>query len=177
VKIGIDATCWWNNRGFGRYTREMLTALFQLDTQHHFTLFIDQPIEDLSRFANVEIIEVGSSRPTTEAAVADSSRSVLDMFRLYRAVASTRLDLMYFPAVYSWFPVPNRLPMMLTVMDAIAEHYPKLIFSSWRSRFFCCVQCIPGNQITTLADHLPTVVCPLQIQNATLNLLPAGVAK
>lgn len=136
MRIGIDATCWWNNRGFGRFTRELLTALFELDTEHSYVLFVDQPIEDLSRFSHVTIVEVGSSRPTTEAAVADSSRSLLDMFALYRSVARTDLDLMYFPAVYSWFPVPQSLPTMLTVMDAIAEHYPQLIFPNWKSRIF-----------------------------------------
>lgn len=135
MNIGIDATCWWNNRGFGRFTRELLTALFELDTDHSFVLFTDQPIEDLSRFPRVSIVEVGSRRPTTQAAVADSSRSPLDMYALYRSVAHAELDMMYFPAVYSWFPVPQKLPTMLTVMDAIAEHYPKLIFPHWKNRF------------------------------------------
>lgn len=136
MKIGIDATCWWNNRGFGRFTRELLDALFQLESSHSFVLFVDQPIDDVSRYPNVSVVLVGSSRPTTEAAVADSSRSPVDMFRLYRAVAGASLDIMYFPAVYSWFPVPRKLPTMVTVMDAIAEHYPELIFTSWKSRFF-----------------------------------------
>lgn len=136
MRIGIDATCWWNNRGFGRFTRELLTALFDLETAHSYVLFVDQPIEDLSRYQHVSIVEVGSSRPTTEAAVADSRRSLRDMWALYSSVAETKLDLMYFPAVYSWFPVPQSLPTMLTVMDAIAEHYPKLIFPSLKSRLF-----------------------------------------
>ncbi|MDG2045655.1 MAG: glycosyltransferase family 1 protein [Halioglobus sp.] len=140
MNIGIDATCWWNNRGFGRFTRELLTALFELDTNHHYTLFTDQPIPVVSRFNNVSIIHVNASRPTTEAAVADSNRSPFDMLRLYRAVARERLDLMYFPAVYSWFPAPLRLPTVVTLHDAIAEHYPKLIFASWRSRFFWAVK-------------------------------------
>lgn len=136
MKIGIDATSWWNNRGFGRFTRELLGALFELDSSHSFVLFADQPLPDLSRFANVTVVQVESSRPTTEAAVADSRRSVFDMYKLYKAVAGTPLDMMYFPAVYSWFPVPRTLPTMVTLFDAIAEHYPKLIFSTWRSRLF-----------------------------------------
>ncbi len=135
MNIGIDATCWWNNRGFGRFTRDLLTALFELETHHHFTLFTDQPIPTMSRFSNVSIIQVDASRPTTEAAVADSNRSPFDMLRLYRAVARSPIDLMYFPAVYSWFPAPLKLPTVVTLHDAIAEHYPELIFSSWRSRF------------------------------------------
>jgi glycosyltransferase involved in cell wall biosynthesis len=136
VKIGIDATCWWNNRGFGRFTRELLGALFRLESDHRFVLFADQPLPDLSHFANVSVVQVDSARPTTVAAVADSRRSVFDMLRMYRAVAGSSLDIMYFPAVYSWFPVPRKLPTMVTLHDAIAEHYPKLIFSNWRSRLF-----------------------------------------
>lgn len=136
MDIGIDATCWWNNRGFGRFTRDLLSALFRLDSQHRFHLFSDQPIDDLQGLDNVSLTVVRSGRPTIEAAVAASSRSPRDMLRMTRAVARTRLDLMFFPAVYSWFPVPQSLPTMLTVMDAIAEHYPKLIFADWRSRLF-----------------------------------------
>tara|TARA_B110000503_G_scaffold30128_1_gene48729 strand:+ start:36484 stop:37662 length:1179 start_codon:yes stop_codon:yes gene_type:complete len=136
VKIGIDATCWWNNRGFGRFTRELLTALFQLETDHHFYIFIDQPLHELSSLGNVSIVQVASSRPTTEAAVADSARSVFDVYKLYSAVASTSLDIMFFPAVYSWYPVPGTLPTMVTIHDAIAEHFPKLIFPKWKNRFF-----------------------------------------
>jgi glycosyltransferase involved in cell wall biosynthesis len=136
VNIGIDATCWWNNRGFGRFTRELLSALFELESDHHFYLFIDQPLHELSALINVSVVEVESSRPTTEAAVADSRRSVFDMYKLYRAVADTPLDIMFFPAVYSWYPVPSGLPSTVTIHDAIAEHYPKLIFPKWKNRFF-----------------------------------------
>jgi len=136
VNIGIDATCWWNNRGFGRFTREILTALFALDSDHKFFLFVDQPLEELAAFTNVTVIQAASSRPTTEAAIADSNRSPFDMYRLYRAVAHSPVDIMFFPAVYSWYPVPRKLPSMVTLHDAIAEHYPKLIFPGWRSRLF-----------------------------------------
>ena len=140
MNIGIDAACWWNNRGFGRFTREVLTALFEIESDHHFYLIVDQPLEELARFKNVSVVQVLTSRPTTEAAVADSSRSPIDMYRMYRAVAQCPLDIMFFPAVYSWFPVPRRLPTMITVYDAIAEHYPKLIFPGWRSRLFWTVK-------------------------------------
>ncbi len=134
--IGVDATCWWNNRGFGRFTRELLNAMFRLEREHTFHLFSDQQIAGLGEFANVKQTLVRTSRPTIEAAVSDSRRSPFDMLRMTRAVAREQLDIMFFPAVYSWFPVPPRLPTMLTVMDAIAEHYPELIFPSRRSRFF-----------------------------------------
>jgi len=140
VNIGIDATCWWNNRGFGRFTREVLTALFELESDHHYFLIVDQPLDELGQYDNVSVVQVETSRPTTEAAVADSNRSPVDMYRMYRAVARCPLDMMFFPAVYSWFPVPRKLPAMLTVYDAIAEHYPKLIFPHWRSRLFWTIK-------------------------------------
>ena len=136
MNIGIDATCWWNNRGFGRFTRGILVALFEMDSEHKFFLIVDQPLDELTRFQNVTVIQAPSSRPTTQAAVADSSRSVLDLYRLGKAVAGCPIDVMFFPAVYSWFPVPLRFPAMVTVHDAIAEHYPELIFPSWKGRLF-----------------------------------------
>lgn len=140
MNIGIDATCWWNNRGFGRFTRELLSAMFQQGAGHTYVLFVDQPLHDVSHFANVSVVEVEPSRPTTQAAVADSSRSVFDMYKLHRAVARTPVDIMFFPAVYSWYPVPGKVPTMVTLHDAIAEHYPKLIFHSWKSRLFWTIK-------------------------------------
>jgi len=101
---------------------------------------VDQPLDGLARFTNVTVVRAASSRPTTEAAVADSSRSPFDIYRLYRAVAQCPIDMMFFPAVYSWYPVPRKLPTMVTVHDAIAEHYPKLIFPGWRSRLFWSIK-------------------------------------
>jgi glycosyltransferase involved in cell wall biosynthesis len=43
---------------------------------------------------------------------------------------------MFFPAVYSWFPVPPRLPTMVTIHDAIPEHFPKMVIPDWKSRLF-----------------------------------------
>ena len=140
MRIGIDATCWWNNRGFGRFTRELLSAMFELGSGHTFVLFVDQPLREVSHLANVSVVEVVPSRPTTVAAVADSSRSVSDMYKMYRAVADTSIDIMFFPAVYSWFPVPANVATMVTLFDAIAEHYPKLIFHSWKSRLFWTIK-------------------------------------
>lgn len=136
MNIGIDATCWWNNRGFGRFTRELLFELFRLDTDHRFRLFTDQPIPAVEGLSNVELTLVRTKRTTTQAAVADSYRSPIDMLRMGRAVSTSAVDLMFFPAVYSWFPVPPNLPTVVTVHDAIAERFPELIFPGMRSRLF-----------------------------------------
>lgn len=136
MKIGIDATCWWNQRGFGRFTRELLKAMFEQATEHQFYLFIDQPPTPEMLHGNVQVIEVLQSRYLTAAATANDRRSIKDMLALRSAVAKSDIDLMFFPAVYSWFPTPFDIPTVVTFHDAIAEHYPELIFPDWKSRLF-----------------------------------------
>ena len=41
MRIGVDATSWSNRRGYGRYTRALLTALLELDQHNHYTFFVD----------------------------------------------------------------------------------------------------------------------------------------
>lgn len=136
MNIGIDATCWWNQRGFGRMARELLSAMFTLETDHVFYLFIDQEPDQSMELPNIKLVQVFPDRPVTNAAVANDRRSIGDMLSLYKAVASKPLDVMFFPAVYSWFPVPLSLPAVVTLHDAIAEHFPEMIFPDWKGRLF-----------------------------------------
>tara|TARA_R110002074_G_scaffold364915_1_gene538507 strand:- start:19830 stop:21017 length:1188 start_codon:yes stop_codon:yes gene_type:complete len=135
MKIGIDATCWWNQRGFGRFTRELLKAIFDSPINHQYYLFVDQsPVPEMLR-DNVHIIQIMQSRNLTEAATSTSSRSIKDMWALRQAVKKSKVDIMFFPAVYSWFPTPFSVPVVVTFHDAIAEHYPELIFPDWKGKF------------------------------------------
>ncbi len=134
MRIGIDASCWWNRRGFGRFTRELLKAMFASPKDHEFDLFVDHEPDPQMIDPRVRVIRVQTSRTVTESAVAASSRSVRDIWAFRRAVADQPLDVMFFPAVYSWFPVRRGLPTVVTLNDAIAEHYPKLVFPDLRGR-------------------------------------------
>lgn len=136
MNIGIDATCWWNQRGFGRMARELLSAMFALDSDHTFYLFIDQAPTESMHLPNIELVQVSPDRPATAAAIANSSRSIKDMVQLYKAVSHSPIDLMFFPAVYSWFPIPLKVPAVVTLHDAIAEHFPEMIFPDWKGRLF-----------------------------------------
>src|SRR6266508_1951322 len=42
MNIGVDASCWTNQRGFGRYTRELLSALLDLDRDNQYVFLIDE---------------------------------------------------------------------------------------------------------------------------------------
>ncbi len=134
MRIGIDGTCWNNNRGFGRFTRELLTAMFAADTANSYVLLTDASLKGAEFGAQIDVVQVSTGRPVTEAATANDSRSVRDMLALRRAASAAKLDVLFFPAVYSWFPPPRGLATVVTFHDAIAEHFPELVFPHWRQR-------------------------------------------
>jgi alpha-1,3-rhamnosyl/mannosyltransferase len=72
----------------------------------------------------------------TEAAAAESYRSVGDMLRLTRAVHREALDVFFFPSAYTYFPLAPGTRAVITVMDAIPERFPLLTLPSPRARLF-----------------------------------------
>ncbi len=137
MRIGIDATCWANPRGYGRFTRHMLTALLALDRDNEYLFFMDSfmaDTADLPAAAQPVVIELSES--PTQAASAEGRRSVSDMLRMGRGVSRETLDIFFYPSVYTYFPVFNRAKKMVAIHDVIAEKYPELIFSNRKNRFF-----------------------------------------
>jgi len=137
LHLAIDACCWSNRRGFGRFTRELAGELVDCAAEagHRTTLVVDGATAAEGGFPVAAQLEVVHTRQQpTKAAAAEGARSPLDLWRLGKSMARLRPDVAFFPAVYSYYPVPRRLPMVVTFHDAIAEEYPELIFSGWRSR-------------------------------------------
>jgi alpha-1,3-rhamnosyl/mannosyltransferase len=81
------------------------------------------------------VVAFQSASPTA-AASADGYRSPRDMLRMTRAIAREPLDVFFSPSVYTYFPLPPRLPAVVTIHDAIAERYPHLTLPSARARLF-----------------------------------------
>ncbi len=138
LKIGVDASCWMNKRGYGRYTRQLLRTLLTLDHENEYRLFLDAETArrstDLPERANRVIVE--TSRPAALAASASGHRAWRDVWAMRTAVhhRGRDLDLFFFPSVYTFFPLANHPKVIVTIHDTIAERYPKLIFPTWRSR-------------------------------------------
>jgi len=138
MRVGVDATCWANIRGYGRFTRELCAAMVALAPEHEFVFFAD-PLS-AGRFElsgrNVRLVTVALGAAPAEAASADGNRSPLDMLRLTRAVHREPLDVFFSPSVYTYFPLPPGLRAVVTVHDTIAERHPELTFPSRKARLF-----------------------------------------
>src|SRR5262245_58050193 len=136
MRIGIDATCWANERGYGRFTRELVSAMVTQSRQHEFVCFLDALSAQSFRLAgpNLKTVVVQQSTPPTVAAATGSRRSVRDMLRFTNAVRRSRLDVFLSPSVYGYFPLPPGLPAVVTVHDAIAERFPQLTLPTWKDR-------------------------------------------
>lgn len=138
MRIGIDATCWANGRGYGRYTRELCGALLEKAPSHQYTFFADERAAACFELegdnVKLEVVKLGAS--PTEAASAEGARSPVDMLRLTRAVRKTPIDVFLSPTVYTYFPLPPRTRAVVTIHDAIAERFPELTLPTPRARLF-----------------------------------------
>ncbi|MEZ5428803.1 MAG: glycosyltransferase family 1 protein [Pyrinomonadaceae bacterium] len=137
MKIGIDATCWGNKRGFGRFTRELLENLLEIDQANEYLFFIDGDTADTEAIPErVRKIVAQTEASPIKAAAADGRRSLKDIWAMSRQVLRHKVDVFFFPAVYSYFPVFNRTKIIVTIHDVIADHNPDLIFPNARAKFF-----------------------------------------
>lgn len=142
MRIGIDVTCWINGRGFGRFARELITALVRRGEGHEYVFLADRQTVERAKLPTGPRVAVGkTSVAAAEAAAADGRRSLGDMWAMRRLAQGENLDLVFFPAVYSYFPVGGTFPVLVTFHDVIAETLPHLIFHNRRSRFFWNLKC------------------------------------
>src|SRR6201999_1658416 len=106
MRIGVDACCWGNKRGFGRFTRELLTSLLELDQKNEYLFFVDRQLDGDAEFpARARKIVADTSVSPMEAASADGRRSLRDLWAMSRQVWRHKIDIFFFPAVYSYFPI------------------------------------------------------------------------
>jgi len=134
LEIGIDATTWRNDRGFGRFTRELVTALVARDAGFRYTLVFDQPPR-AGLPAGVEVRSAGTACDLRESSAGTSSRSLGYLWRMGRIARRARFDVFFFPAVYSYFPILARVPCVVCYHDATAERMPELLFPTRRNHW------------------------------------------
>jgi glycosyltransferase involved in cell wall biosynthesis len=136
LHIGVDAGCWSNDRGYGRFTREIVAAMAAIAPEDEFICFLDRA--SARRFSlsapNVRTVCVDVSEAPSHAASHTGNRSIRDVFAMSRAVSREKIDVFFFPSVYTWFPLPPLLPAVVTLHDVIPERFPELTLPSARAR-------------------------------------------
>ena len=137
MNIGVDACCWTNKRGFGRFTRELLKALIILDQNNDYFFFIDEKSASEAVFPErVNIIIAPTRVSPVKAASSSGRRSFKDLWMMTREVRKHKLDIFFFPAVYSYFPILNRTKVIVTIHDMTPELYPHEIFPNKKFMYF-----------------------------------------
>lgn len=137
MQIGIDACCWSNRRGFGRFTRELLNAVVAVPQDNSYVFFADRETAAQGGFPpGVEVVAADTKVAPTEAASGTGRRSAADLWALTREVKRHDLDLFFFPAVYSYFPILNRTKIIVTIHDMIADHHPDSVFPDAKLKLF-----------------------------------------
>ena len=135
MRVGVDATCWGSRRGYGRFLRSLLQATLTIDQENDYVFFVDSDsLEFPLPEQRVEVIRVPCEVPTTKAASADGRRALRDIWSLSRAISAEKLDIFFFPSVYSYVPLLSRPPKVVTVHDVIPELFPELVFPTLRSK-------------------------------------------
>ena len=138
LRVGVDACCWANGRGYGRFTRELLRTMVRQAPGAEWRFYLDAAAEEVFDLAgeNVCTVPVAQRRNATEAASADGYRSPVDMLRLTAAVRRDRLDVFFSPSVYTYFPLPPGQRAAVAIHDTIAERFPQLTLPTARARMF-----------------------------------------
>ncbi|WP_413869635.1 glycosyltransferase family 4 protein [Albidovulum sp.] len=132
IHVGIDASAWDNERGFGRFTRSLVEALAGRRTGFRYTLIFDRTPERPVP-AGVATVVAGAKRTMAEASSGKGARAGADMLTLSRAAAGLGADLLFWPASYSFYPVLSRVPKLVCIHDTIPERFPDLIFPTRRN--------------------------------------------
>ncbi len=157
MRIGIDATCWTNRRGYGRFVRALLAATLEVDRQNRYVFFLDDESSEFPVPQNVEVVRVAAGVPTVRAAASNGSRSLGDMWAMSRAISAQPLDLFFFPSVYSYVPLLGRVPQLVAIHDVIPELFPELVFPSLRSKLFWSAKvkmaCAQARLVLTVSEY------------------------
>ncbi|GIW12416.1 MAG: glycosyl transferase family 1 [Dehalococcoidia bacterium] len=136
LRLGVDAGCWTNRRGYGRFTRGIITALATREDVQ-LTLIADRPTaRALTLPPRAQLLEAPATTAASEAASASGHRPWRDLLACSLTASRARFDVFFFPSVYTYFPLFSRTPQVVALHDAIPEQLPDLVFPNWRRRLF-----------------------------------------
>ncbi len=128
MRIGVDATCWANGRGYGRFTRQLLPAMAQQAPDDEFVCFLDSAAFERFDLSGPERAPGpggagdGADRwPPRPTAIVRPATCCASPGRSGARIPTCSSR----PSVYTYFPLPPGLRAVVTVHDAIAERFPR----------------------------------------------------
>src|SRR2546423_11827061 len=128
MRVGVDATGWTLRRGYGRFERNALGRLVEIDHETTYVFYVDETsAADLPAGAERRVVRIHG------VPVPDETRLLRDSVRLMLAVGRDAPDAFIFPAVYTYFPVFRR-PTILGVHDLIATELGEVALPTRRAR-------------------------------------------
>lgn len=134
MRFGIDVTGWLNRRGFGRFTRNAVARLVELDGRAEYVLLADLGTAREAALPERARARVVATREApAEAAAEGSSRGIGDVLQFTRAARRERLDALLFPSLHTWFPAPG-IRTVVGFHDTIADDLPELALPGRRER-------------------------------------------
>lgn len=112
MRIGIDGRL-WNETGVGRYIRNLVKEVAELDRENTYALFVPSNVNksELPSGDNWKVIRSDIRWHTLE-----------EQRKLPGILKKENLDLVHFP--YFSVPVFYNLPFIITIHDLIINHYP-----------------------------------------------------
>ncbi len=106
-----------------------MKALIANDQKNDYFFFVDKDTALKNEFPeSVNVIVAPTRVSPTEAASASGRRSLKDLWAMSRQVMKYDLDIFFFPAVYSYFPIFNRTKIITTIHDMTPERHPEKAF-------------------------------------------------
>jgi glycosyltransferase involved in cell wall biosynthesis len=167
MKIGVDVSCWDLQRGFGRHTRCLLSALLKRDAGHEFTLFVSsvQQAEELNFDAQVVVL------PASGPSQGGGGRTLGDLLKLSWVLSRHPLDVLFFPASYSFVPVWTKAVKLVMFHDITGFLFPQMAFGNWKAALLWKIK---THLARLQADKILTVSRHSQIGLAQTFAIPEG---
>lgn len=139
--VGIDACCWSNQRGFGRYTRQLVRAMLRYEPETRYVLFVDRHTARTTTLPDgAHVVVVPTRQAPTEAASAGGHRSFADLVALAGAVRRQPFSVFFFPSHYTYVPLLTRRPILVGIHDISASIHPEEHYSSHRNRWMATIK-------------------------------------
>jgi glycosyltransferase involved in cell wall biosynthesis len=179
MRILIDGGCWTNTRGYGRFTRELLSALARAP-RHHYTVLLEEEAREEFRIP-MEAVFVKLAQTVNEAATSSGRRSLRDLLAMSWQAARLHPEAVFFPSVYSFFPLLPRRRALLGVHDTMADRFPEFAFDShaqqrnWRWKMHLALsQC---RHVVTVSQYSKgTIASHWKLSPDRIHVIPEGPA-